>query len=174
MSTNPAISFKEVMSDEERKLLRGIAEPVWRICYAEILSEAQMCYMLDWMYSHETVAKEQAEGTKFFFINSADSATPIGLISIDTIPNAETGGVELHKLYTSPSCWGRGIGQAALDFATELATEAKAKFIELRVNRCNTRAVNAYMRNGFYKHKEDCLDIGNGFVMDDFIMRKDI
>ena len=40
MSTNPAISFKEVMSDEERKLLRGIAEPVWRICYAEILSEA--------------------------------------------------------------------------------------------------------------------------------------
>lgn len=174
MGLSSSISFKEVETQEERELLRGIAEPVWRNCYAEILSEKQMCYMLDWMYSPETVINEQAKGTKFFIINSTDSATPIGLISIDTIPNAETGGVELHKLYTSPSYWGKGIGQVALNFATEQAVKANAKFIELRVNRCNTRAVNAYIRNGFYKHREDCLDIGNGFVMDDFIMRKDI
>lgn len=174
MSTNPAISFKEVETQEEREMLRGIAEPVWRICYAEILSPAQMVYMLDWMYSPETIVKEQAQGTKFFIISCADSATPIGLISIDTIPNAETGGVELHKLYTCASYWGKGIGQAALNFATEQAKLAKANYIELRVNKCNTRAVTAYERNGFYKHHEHCLDIGNGFVMDDFIMRKDI
>lgn len=174
MCTSSNISFKEVGTKEERELLRGIAEPVWRSCYAEILSQEQMSYMLDWMYSIETIEKEQSEGTKFFIINSIDFATPIGLISIDTIPNEDTGGVELHKLYTSPSCWGKGIGQVALNFATDIAEKAKAKFIELRVNRCNSRAVKAYMRNGFYKYREDCLDIGNGFVMDDFIMRKDI
>lgn len=174
MSSSPNISFKEVETLEECKLLRSIAEPVWRNCYAEILSQEQMCYMLDWMYAVETIEKEQAQGIKFFIISSVDAATPIGLISIDTIPNPETGGVELHKLYTSPSSWGKGIGQAALNFATAQAINSNAKFIELRVNRCNERAVKAYMRNGFYKHREDCLDIGNGFVMDDFIMRKDI
>jgi RimJ/RimL family protein N-acetyltransferase len=174
MNTSISIIFKEVETQEERILLRGIAEPVWRSCYAEIISQEQMSYMLDWMYSIETIEKEQSEGIKFFIINSTDSNSPIGLISIDSIPNPITGGVELHKLYTSQSYWGKGIGQKALNFATELAVNAKAKFIELRVNKCNTRAVNAYLKNGFCKHREDCLDIGNGFVMDDYIMRKNI
>ena len=174
MGISDSISFKEVTSLEERLQLRSIAEPVWRCCYAGILSEAQMLYMLEWMYALETIEKEQAQGTKFFFINSTDSSSPIGLLAIDTIPDEETGGVELHKLYTDKAYWGKGVGQAALCFATEVALQAGAKYIELRVNRCNTRAVSAYMRNSFYKHREDCLDIGNGFVMDDFIMRKDI
>ena len=55
MSSSTSISFKEVETLEERKLLRSIAEPVWRNCYAEILSQEQMCYMLDWMYAVETI-----------------------------------------------------------------------------------------------------------------------
>ena len=69
MGISDSISFKEVTSLEERLQLRSIAEPVWRCCYAEILSEAQMLYMLEWMYALETIEKEQAQGTKFFFIN---------------------------------------------------------------------------------------------------------
>jgi ribosomal protein S18 acetylase RimI-like enzyme len=42
----------------------------------------------------------------------------------------------------------------------------------LQVNKRNTTALDVYRRSGFQVREEIVLDIGNGYVMDDFIMQK--
>jgi RimJ/RimL family protein N-acetyltransferase len=44
----------------------------------------------------------------------------------------------------------------------------------LAVNKQNTRAIAAYTRNGFAVAEAVVNDIGGGFVMDDYIMAKDL
>jgi RimJ/RimL family protein N-acetyltransferase len=54
------------------------------------------------------------------------------------------------------------------------ARTGAAREIELRVNRGNSRAVRAYERAGFRVAESVCQDIGAGFVMDDFVMRRPV
>jgi hypothetical protein len=42
--------------------------------------------------------------------------------------------------------------------------------IYLNVNKHNS-AVEFYLKKGFIKDREMVLDIGNGYVMDDYVMR---
>jgi ribosomal protein S18 acetylase RimI-like enzyme len=42
----------------------------------------------------------------------------------------------------------------------------------LAVNKRNEKAIAAYRKQGFAVRDSVCVDIGNGFVMDDFIMAK--
>jgi len=42
------------------------------------------------------------------------------------------------------------------------------------VNKRNVRAIKAYQRNGFEIADSVVTDIGGGFVMDDYVMAKDL
>jgi len=52
------------------------------------------------------------------------------------------------------------------------ARKQEASGLELRVNRANSTAIAAYQRNGFETVAELCSEIGEGYVMDDFVMRR--
>jgi RimJ/RimL family protein N-acetyltransferase len=44
----------------------------------------------------------------------------------------------------------------------------------LSVNKRNTKAITAYKRNGFAIVESVVTDIGGGFVMDDYVMAKEL
>jgi hypothetical protein len=44
----------------------------------------------------------------------------------------------------------------------------------LCVNKRNTIALAAYAKYGFRIYGQDVLDIGNGFVMDDYLLEMDL
>jgi RimJ/RimL family protein N-acetyltransferase len=44
----------------------------------------------------------------------------------------------------------------------------------LSVNKRNTKAITAYKRNGFAIVESVVTDIGGGFVMDDYVMDKEL
>ena len=44
----------------------------------------------------------------------------------------------------------------------------------MQVNKRNDRAIAAYQKAGFCIAEEAVLDIGGGFVMDDFLMEKEV
>jgi RimJ/RimL family protein N-acetyltransferase len=46
--------------------------------------------------------------------------------------------------------------------------------IALAVNKRNSNAIAAYEKWGFHIEQSVVKDIGNGFVMDDFIMAKEV
>lgn len=157
---------------EDRSLIRSISERTWPSTYGHIISKEQIDFMLDWMYSDESLAGQFEKGHQFFIaqLNGED----IGFCSVSAEQTENEKGnqkaYKLNKLYVLPSAHGTGSGKALLNKAIEIAKDAKATSLFLQVNKHNT-AYTFYLKNGFIKESEFKFDIGNGFYMDDYVMR---
>ena len=66
----------------------------------------------------------------------------------------------------------KGAGRLLLNFIIEEAKKSGAGFIELNVNRHNQSALNFYFKNDFITIKEEDIDIGSGYFMNDYVMQK--
>ena len=78
--------------------------------------------------------------------------------------------MKLHKIYLDPDQKSKGVGSQIIAFIKEFGFKAGVKHIELNVNKFNS-AVQFYEKMGFFRAKEMVLDIGNGYVMDDYVMQ---
>ena len=152
--------------------LQADARAIWLECYRGIISHEQIEYMLDWMYSRDTIEREiEHENIDYYFIYHDDRK--LGFCSMGPYPEI-AGRAKLHKLYLYPEFHGKGFGSASLLKVCSLAEEQGYDSICLNVNKNNLSAVKAYERNGFIKEKSVVNDIGNGYVMDDYVMLKDL
>jgi RimJ/RimL family protein N-acetyltransferase len=146
--------------------LQQLAHTIWHSHYPGIISVEQIEYMLDLMYSASVIHKEITSGYEWIIILLEEQ--PIGLVSFHLEQEAER--VKLNKLYLLPEYHGKGFGQQALNYIIDCSRNLNAKILYLTVNKNNPKAINAYYRAGFYKESEIVSDIGNGYVMDDFVM----
>lgn len=154
------------LSTAEIHLVQELAYKIWPIAYKEILSQDQLDYMLNWMYSIESLTQQLQEGHHYFGIY--DKNEIIGFLDVQ--PNyPENGVLKLNKIYVLPSYHGKGFGFQLIQFAIDFATEAKQKTIELQVNRFN-KAKDFYSKIGFTIKEEKDFYIGNGYFMNDFVM----
>lgn len=149
-------------------LLRELTFKVWPQTYASILTRAQIDYMLEMMYSPSSLEKQMSEGAQFIIVY--DDIIPVGFASYQQV---ETTLFKLHKLYVLPTQQGKGTGRFLVDFIVADIKETGASSLELQVNRHN-KARSFYEKIGFTVIKECAFDIGNGYVMDDYIMEKEI
>ncbi|MBU2590584.1 MAG: GNAT family N-acetyltransferase [Nitrospinae bacterium] len=70
---------------------------------------------------------------------------------------------------------GNGYARQAINFIEEgLGRKMRLDKIRLTVNKNNINSIAAYLKMGFIKKDSVVTDIGNGFVMDDYIMEKRI
>ena len=150
--------------------LRALAEVIWHASYASLLPAGQIGFMLAWMYAPERIAAEISAGMVWEIVGCG--GREIGYLAWEFAPG--TTNSKLHKLYLLPECQGRGLGQSCLRHVMGAAREAGALAIELGVNKRNARALKAYHRAGFETVDAVCTDIGGGFVMDDFILRRSL
>lgn len=67
-----------------------------------------------------------------------------------------------------------GLGRRLIERVADLARAAGAATLILNVNKRNTQAIRAYERHGFAIRAAVVNDIGNGFVMDDYLMVKSL
>ena len=81
---------------------------------------------------------------------------------------------KIHKLYLLPELHGAGLGSRLLQHCETEARRFGARRLQLAVNKHNARPIAAYQRNGFAVIQSVVTDFGNGFVMDDFIMAKEL
>lgn len=149
--------------------IAALAEVVWRAHYPGIISTAQIDYMLARMYAPETLRREVVEGG-IRYEQMWIEGRRVGFAAFG--PCREPGLYKLHKLYLHPGLHGRGLGSLLLRHCENEARRLGAERIELQVNKQNTRAIETYRRNGYRVAREAVFDIGDGFVMDDFIMEK--
>ena len=151
-------------------VLRSLAQTIWRACYPAIISAEQIEFMLDWMYSAATIRAELERGITWELIEDGKGRA-IGFLSFQM---ESDGRVKLNKLYVLPELQGRGIGTRALARIIERAEALDATAVWMQVNKRNTRAIAAYEKAGFHIAREAAFEIGNGFVMDDYLMQKTI
>jgi ribosomal protein S18 acetylase RimI-like enzyme len=160
------LTFHAAGPDDSAKL-RALAERIWRASYVEMISAAQVGYMLDWMYSEETIRREMAEGVVWEFARLDG-----GNAGFFSVTFGDGGVAKLNKLYLLAELQGRGLGQQMLDRVFTIARSHGAREVRLQVNKMNRRAQHAYERYGFARVGEGVFEIGGGFVMDDFIMAR--
>ncbi|MFN5981864.1 MAG: GNAT family N-acetyltransferase [Fluviicola sp.] len=148
-----------------------LAVKTWKITYPSIISNEQIDYMIEKMYSKEKL-NEVIEKEKFNFLLFEIENQLVGFCSIEHNYNNEAI-TRIHKLYVDPEVQGKKIGQQLLANTQVLAVKNNSNKLHLNVNKKNP-AVNFYFKQDFSVEREEVLDIGNGFVMDDYVMIKEI
>jgi N-acetylglutamate synthase-like GNAT family acetyltransferase len=148
-----------------------LAVKTWKITYPSIISNEQIDYMIEKMYSKEKL-NEVIEKKKFNFLLFEIENQLVGFCSIEHNYNNEAI-TRIHKLYVDPEVQGKKIGQQLLANTQVLAVKNNSNKLHLNVNKKNP-AVNFYFKQDFSVEREEVLDIGNGFVMDDYVMIKEI
>jgi ribosomal protein S18 acetylase RimI-like enzyme len=148
----------------DRDFIRSVSERTWPSTYGHIISQEQIDFMLEWMYSDDSLATQMNTGCEFYIANM--NGSDIGFCSV----SEEDGAHKLNKLYVLPTAQGTGAGKALLDKSIEVAKAAGSSSLFLQVNKQNT-AYSFYLKHGFIKELEFKFDIGNGFFMDDYVMR---
>lgn len=153
----------------DRAFIRSVSERTWPSTYGHIISQEQIDFMLDWMYSDASLEKQMNTGCEFYIAstqNDNGDMDPVGFCSV----SPEDGAHKLNKLYVLPVAQGTGAGKGLLNKAIEVAKAAESSSLFLQVNKQNT-AYTFYLKKGFIKELEFKFDIGNGFYMDDYVMR---
>lgn len=161
MSAN--LHIREANSND-RSVIRSLAENTWPEAYSKIISQEQILYMLDMIYSDDALLEQMQKGHQFYLAEFNDQ--PIGFASV-----SEEGidGCKLNKLYILPTIQKSGAGKVLLQEVIEFTKRKHHSRLFLQVNKQNP-AKDFYTRMGFTIAEEVKLDIGNGFFMDDYIM----
>ena len=163
-------NFRVVDSLAAAEVVSHLAHVIWIECYKPILGIEQINYMLD-MFQAPNVIMEDIETKGYQYYLILDDNEAIGYIAFKFEPEKRT--VLLSKIYVLQNYRGRGFGALAIEFIKSLALSKGCESIWLTVNKHNPRSIAAYDALGFRTIKSIVTDIGNGFVMDDYLMRKE-
>jgi diamine N-acetyltransferase len=149
-------------------LIHELALKVWPQTYADIISEEQIDFMMQMMYSEASLQQQMENGCRFLII--LDNDDPVGFASYqETTPSI----FKLHKIYVLLSHQGKGTGRFFIDYIIRTIKQEGGTALQLQVNR-NNQAKIFYEKLGFIILQEADFDIGNGFFMNDYVMEKKI
>ncbi|WP_419868631.1 GNAT family N-acetyltransferase [Chryseobacterium sp. CT-SW4] len=154
-------------TEKDIPLIQELARRSWENAYAEILSPEQMEYMLTTMYSHDEIADHLNNPNYHYHLVISEDDSPEGFIGFEH--GYEEGTTKLHRIYLVPESKGKGYGKKSLEFLKEQTGKAGDNRIILNVNKYNS-ARKFYESQGYKVYDQGVFDIGNGYVMDDYLM----
>lgn len=146
--------------------IQEIAHLTWGPTYTHIIGQAQVDYMLAEMYNLDALQAQMGRGHQFLI--AEHDSKKVGFASYS---RSEGDAFHLHKLYVLPKAHGQGIGKFMMDEVLKNVRRAGGKYLRLNVNRYNN-AKGFYVRAGFKIKESVDNEIGNGFLMNDYIMEK--
>lgn len=155
-------------TEENIPLIQDLAKRSWENAYAEILSIEQMEYMLNTMYSQSEISTHlKNPDYHYYLVFDENSNEYDGFIGFEN--HYEDNTTKLHRIYLVPESKGKGLGKKTLEFLNEKTLESGDNRIILNVNKHNS-AKKFYESQGYKVYDEGVFDIGNGYVMDDYLM----
>ena len=151
---------------EDIKYIQKVVYHTWPIVYISIITQEQIEYMLDLFYSEEALQENINKGHVFILIKEDNNV--LGFASFEH--NYQNNNItRLHKLYLMPESHGKGMGKLLMKAVEKEALENQSKVISLNVNKYN-KALHFYLKSGFEIVKEEIIEIGHEFFMDDYVM----
>lgn len=168
---SPSYSFN-LVSPLQIPIVQELAEKIWYVVYPPIISREQIEFMLEKMYSTDSLRDQiEEKGHRFYLL--IEDGQALGFLSFSLHYGQHADRTRLHKLYLLPDQHGKGLGALMLNFVVEQSVQAGDKCLELNVNKLNP-ALDFYTRQGFEIERAEVIDIGHGYVMDDFVMVKQL
>ena len=160
------IAFKPVDSPAAIATVAALADTIWRAHYPNIITVAQIDYMLSRFQSADAIAQQIRDGLDYSLIDT--DGKPIGYFATRFDADA----LYVSKVYLLHAYHGRGIGYQAAQEIERRAQAAGRSKLWLTVNKDNRVAIRAYERWGYQHRGPVVTDIGAGFVMDDYRLEK--
>ena len=164
--TDKYIDFLPVRSEDEIRMVAKLAYEIWNEHYVPIIGQDQVSYMVDKFQSFEAISVQIKEDKyDYYIINQAFE--PSGYIGI----NMSGEELFISKFYVVRNKRGKGLGRKGIEFIIKRAKESGTKTLSLTVNKENVNSIKAYEQMGFKNFGPIVTDIGEGFIMDDFVMK---
>ena len=159
------------LTENDIDAVARLARVVWQDTYTSIITQAQIDYMLGERYAAPRLREElQTPGIWWDLarIRDGEGYRLAGFAAsyLTGVP----GEMKLDKLYVDPARQRAGIGGTLIATVAGRAREQGCTSLILAVNKNNARAIGAYRKHGFAVRESVRVDIGQGFVMDDYIM----
>ncbi len=161
------LKIDPIKGKEDLQIIRDIAHRTWPNTFADILSVKQIDYMLELLYSIPSL-ENQDSVKKNNFLLAYKKNTPIGFASYELNIN-EGHSTKIHKIYFLPSSQMKGYGRQMMDYIKQIARDKNQQSLLLNVNKYN-KAIEFYEYLGYKIIKEEVIDIGSGYIMDDYVM----
>ncbi len=159
----------DALTEADMEIVARLGDVIWRSHYTKMLSMAQIDYMLAGRYTPDKLCR---------YFNADDcwlellklAGEPIGYCSYarTSSPNE----MKLEQLYLLQEHRGKGLGGFMLRHIEVQARMHGLSVLMLQVNKRNVESIAFYHKAGFTVRHEAIVDIGNGFVMDDYVMVK--
>jgi O-acetyl-ADP-ribose deacetylase len=160
------VDFLPVNTADDMETTARLASTIWNEHYVPIIGKDQVTYMVDKFQSVEAIASQIKEADfEYYIIDHAFE--PSGYIAIKPSGNE----LFLSKFYVLEHKRGKGLGKKGMEFILQRAKAHNAGCISLTVNKENSNSIKAYERMGFKNLGPIVADIGNGFIMDDYVMK---
>lgn len=164
----------EPVTEGEFPLLRDLARAIWWQYYPSIITPAQIDYMLSGRFADEALRKRLRTPNAWLEVLRV-AGTAVGYCGSETagLPwDDDAPAMKLGQLYLLDSHRGKGLGGLMLRHVEGRARGLGKDILFLQVHKKNAAAIAFYLANGFGIGREAVFDIGEGFVMDDYVMEK--
>ncbi len=151
--------------------IRDMASVVFPDTYKAILSPEQIDYMMEWMYSEDSLHRQMMKEGHIYYV-AYQEGRAVAYLSIQP-EGAHV--FHLQKLYVLPTCQGMQLGRQLFQHAIKAIKELHPAPCQMRlnVNRYN-KALSFYEKMGMTKVDEGDFPIGHGYYMNDYIMGMEI
>ena len=160
----------EAMTEADFPTVARLGETIWRGHYSTIISMAQIDYMLAGRHVPEKLRAYLGAGDRWLELLKLNRE-PIGYCSYSLSATAP-GEMKLEQLYLLADHKGKGLGGRLLRHVENQSRQHGCRNLMLTVNKYNTDSIAIYRKSGFVVREEAVFDIGNGYVMDDYVMVK--
>jgi len=152
---------------KEAALIEEIAAPIWQEHYTPIIGSDQVEYMLRKFQSAAAIKAQMTAGYHYLIVYCDNQ--PAGYMAVEKRDRS----LFISKFYLNANFRGRGIARNMLAKIDELAQKENCQQLELTVNKFNP-AYDIYLKLGFENVEAIQIDIGNGYIMDDYRMVKNL
>ena len=166
---NHKVEFLQVSNPDHVTKVVDMADTIWRECYKGILSDEQIEYMVDKYQSDNVVTKKMInEGYEYYLLNNGVNV--IGFVSFLKDGNK----LLLTNLYILEVYREKGYCKLVIDKVIKKCQDTDIDRVRITLNKMNEQGIKFWSNLGFTKIEENVQDIGNGFVIDNYLLEKQI
>lgn len=158
--------IRKVTNNSDVLIIQKLAYEIWNAHYVPIIGQNQVDYMLEKFQSFEAISKQlRTDFDYYIFSNNFKPAGYLGLVS-----ETKSNKLMISKIYIKKNERGSGFGVKLLNFTINYAKKNGFKTVWLTVNKNNTNSINWYHKFGFITTDSVKMNIGNDYIMDDFVL----
>ena len=160
-------AFTAVQTAEDIAIIARLAREIWYEHYVPLIGRAQVDYMVDKFQSTTAIREQIAAGYEYYWVREANEA--VGYLGLQPQPEC----LFVSKFYLLARVRGTGLGRVAIEFIERRSREHGLSRLALTVHKHNP-SLQVYLRLGFENCGSVITEIGNGYVMDDYRMEKEV